>query len=122
MRVVVDASAYAAMVFGEPQGALVSQQIDRAEVFAPALLKFELTNVAWKKARRRPADAAQIASALAVGRSSIVWRDVDLADVFLMAHAAGLTAYDASYLWLAGSLGANLVTLDARLSQASAAL
>jgi len=29
-----------------------------------------------------------------------------------LAATTGLTAYDASYLWLAGQLGAELVTLD----------
>ncbi len=44
--------------------------------------------------------------------------DVDHADAVLIARATGLTAYDASYLWLAGHLGAELVTLDARLAAA----
>lgn len=43
-------------------------------------------------------------------------------DVALVAHAAGVTAYDASYLWLAGSLGADLVTLDEQVMAARAAL
>jgi len=38
--------------------------------------------------------------------------------VSLVAFASGTTAYDASYLWLAGSLGADLVTLDAGLARA----
>ena len=36
-------------------------------------------------------------------------------------RGAGLTAYDASYLWLAGSLGADLITLDKLLSGAGVA-
>ena len=39
-------------------------------------------------------------------------------DVVLLATATGTTAYDASYLWLAASLGADLVTLDDRLAKA----
>jgi predicted nucleic acid-binding protein len=35
-----------------------------------------------------------------------------------MAQATGLSTYDASYLWLAGAVGADLVTLDARLAAA----
>jgi predicted nucleic acid-binding protein len=38
-----------------------------------------------------------------------------------LAAATGLTAYDASYLWLAQQLGAELVTLDQQLAKASAA-
>ena len=35
--------------------------------------------------------------------------------VLVLALATGLTAYDASYLWLSRHLGAELVTLDRRL-------
>ena len=47
---------------------------------------------------------------------------MDIADVTLVAQALGVTAYDASYLWLAGYLGADLVTLDKRLERLSAAM
>jgi predicted nucleic acid-binding protein len=36
-----------------------------------------------------------------------------------LAEATGLTAYDASYLWLARTLNAELVTLDRKLAAAS---
>jgi hypothetical protein len=42
----------------------------------------------------------------------LIWQDVDAGDLVLLAHATGTTAYDASYLWLAASLGADLVTLE----------
>jgi len=35
---------------------------------------------------------------------------------------AGLTAYDASYLWVARQIGAELVTLDKELNRAAALL
>ena len=35
-----------------------------------------------------------------------------------MAQATALSAYDASYLWLAGMLDADLVTLDKKLASA----
>ena len=120
-RVVVDASALAALVFQEPEGDAVRQRLDGAAVFAPELLRFELANTAWKKIRRRPADAAKVLTALSLvldDKSSLIWQDVDARDVVLLAHATGTTAYDASYLWLAGALGADLVTLDDRLARA----
>ncbi|MEO8483755.1 MAG: type II toxin-antitoxin system VapC family toxin [Acidobacteriota bacterium] len=120
-RIVVDASALGAVVFGEPHAHIVRAQLEQATVFAPALLKFELANIAWKKANRQPANAATIIRSLALAlepRWNIVWQDVEAADVVLMARASGLTAYDASYLWLAGALGADLVTLDRRLAEA----
>jgi len=118
--VVVDASALAAIAFGEPAGATVAARLEGATVFAPALLKYELANTAWKKARRDALNAPGIVKALALAigpRCDINWRDVDAADVVLIAVATGLTAYDASYLWLAASLGADLVTMDQRLAQ-----
>ena len=94
-------------------------------VFAPRLLQYELASAAWKKARRQPRDAARILQALALAldeRCGIVWRDANATDVVLIAQATGLTPYDASYVWLAGSLGADLVTLDARLARLSSAI
>ena len=120
-RLVVDASALAALVFQEPEGDAVRQRLDGAMVFAPELLRYELANTAWKKIRRQPADAAKILIALSTAlddRFGLIWQDVDAGDVVLLAHATGTTAYDASYLWLAASLGADLVTLDDRLAGA----
>jgi predicted nucleic acid-binding protein len=48
--------------------------------------------------------------------------DVDHPGVIELALSTGLTAYDASSLWLAGTHGAKLVTLDAWLEQAAARL
>jgi predicted nucleic acid-binding protein len=124
-RIVVDASALAALVFQEPGGDAIRHRLDGATVYAPSLLRFELANTAWKKIKRQPADAAKIIAALGIAlddRSGLIWQDVDAADTVLFAHATGTTAYDASYLWLAASLGADLVTLDERLAKAVDAL
>jgi predicted nucleic acid-binding protein len=124
-RIVVDASALAALVFQEPGGDAIRERLDGATVYAPSLLRFELANTAWKKIKRHPADAAKIIAALGIAlddRSGLIWQDIDPADTVLFAHATGTTAYDASYLWLAASLGADLVTLDERLAKAVDAL
>jgi predicted nucleic acid-binding protein len=47
---------------------------------------------------------------------------VNATDVAKLAMRTKLWAYDASYLWLALSLGLPLVTLDARLEAAAAAV
>ena len=122
-RIVVDASAFAAVVFREPGFEAIGRRLDGAAVFAPRLLQYEVTNTAWKKARREPVKTARIFSALAQAfddRWGIVWCDIDAADVAVLAHATGLTGYDAAYVWLAGSLGADLVTLDRQLAKLSA--
>ena len=121
-RVVADASALAALTFQEPGVDEVKLRLMGAQVFAPRLLQFEMANVAWKRIRREPEAAVATLTLLqaALGEgSSIKWMDVNVTDVFLIAQATGLTAYDASYLWLAASLGADLVTLDKRLAAAS---
>jgi len=120
-RVVVDASAMAAVVFGEPRAGEVAERLDGALVHAPTLLAYELANVAWKKARRDARCAPAICRALADAfddGTGIVWCSVSHADVALIALATGLSAYDASYVWLAGFLGADLVTFDERLAAA----
>jgi predicted nucleic acid-binding protein len=43
---------------------------------------------------------------------------VDYDGVLALAATTGLTAYDASYLWLAERLGATLITLDRQLAKA----
>jgi predicted nucleic acid-binding protein len=117
---VPDASALSAVIFGEPDADRVETQLEGAELFAPTLLQFELANVAWKKARRNPASGVAILAALraAMDDGGITWVDVNLTDAVLVAQTTGLTAYDASYLWLAGSLGADLVTLDSKVQAA----
>lgn len=121
-RVVVDASALAAMIFQENEGERVRDALTDAVVFAPAILKFELASVALKKIRQQPTRATDILRALAAAldpRSNLSWQDVQPVDVVLVANATGLSVYDASYLWLAGALGADLVTLDGRLDAVS---
>jgi len=124
-RLVVDASAFAAFIFQEPEGKAIATRLNGASLFAPTLLTFELASVARKKMRAQPALASRLLMALATAleeRWGIVWCDVDPTELVLVANASGLTTYDAAYLWLAGSLGADLVTLDARLATAGAAL
>jgi len=99
----------------------VRDRLEGATVFAPSLLRYELTNTAWKKIRRQPEDASKIIAALAIALddgSGLIWQEVDPADSVLLAQATGMTTYDASYLWLAASLGADLVTLDEQLAKA----
>lgn len=120
-RVVADASALAAIVFGEPGAPEWSRRLDGSALFAPRLLQYELQSVAVKKCRQDPTRAPEIVVALALAldpRQGITWLDPDPADVVLLARATGLTAYDASYLCAAGMTGADLLTADEALAAA----
>jgi predicted nucleic acid-binding protein len=120
MPVVVDASAVAAIMFDEPEAAEVAAALADETLLAPALLDAELTSVAVKKARRQPHRAAEIAVCLQAALHLPVSRiAVPGGAVFLLARETGLTAYDASYLWLARSRDCGLVTLDVRLARLS---
>ena len=120
-RLVVDASVLASLAFGEPEAAAWTERLEGQAVFAPRLLRYELQSVAHKKCRRYPDQAARIVAALARAldpQAGITWVDPDPADVVLVAGATGLTAYDATYLCLAGLLGADLATADRALASA----
>ena len=120
---VVDASALAALLFGEPEAAFVAGQISGASLIAPALLDFELANVCRTKCRRHPdQEASLVAAFLLRARLGVRELAVDLDRVVELANQAGLTGYDASYLWLSSELEAELVTLDAQLAKAAATL
>ena len=120
-RVVVDASALAAVAFGEPDGPEWSRRLDGAAVFAPRLLQYELQNVARKKCRQQPGRTDRIVTALALAldpKQGLTWIDPDPSDVVLIASATGLTTYDACYLCVAGMLDADLLTANGTLAAA----
>lgn len=118
MAVVVDASAIAAIAFGEPEGPTLAAHLEGETMLSPSLVDYELSNLALKKARRRPADAPSIAVALHAALALPIRRvAVPGLEVFALARQTGLTAYDASYLWLARAHDAELVTLDDLLNR-----
>jgi predicted nucleic acid-binding protein len=113
---VIDASAMAALAFAEASAGVVLDAIDGQRLHAPELLAFELMNVAWKRARtQRVATVLFLESLEMLGELGVQYRGVDSREVVELGLATGLTAYDASYLWLARSLGVPLVTLDRKL-------
>ena len=119
---VVDASALAALLFGEPEAEAVAAQLDGARLVAPGLLAFELANVCLMKCRRHPDRREALLAAFQLrDRLGVEEIAVDHADVLELALKTGLTANDASYLYLARQLGAELVTLDKMLGRAATA-
>jgi predicted nucleic acid-binding protein len=117
---VVDASALGAVLFGEPEAQEVGRRVGRAVLVAPALLRFELANICWKKIGRHPEKRDALLAALGLADDLEIYEvEVRYGEVVELAEREGLTAYDASYLWLARSLDLSLVTLDRALAQAA---
>jgi predicted nucleic acid-binding protein len=118
MTLVVDASAVAAIVWGEPEGEELAAYLDGETLIAPPLLDFEIVNIALKKLRRRlNSPEGTAASLVMASRMPISRVATPAAEVFALAYRTGLTAYDASYLWLARSRDIELVTLDRKLAK-----
>jgi predicted nucleic acid-binding protein len=117
---VVDASAIAALLFTESQAEAVEARLRGASLVAPSLLQYELANVCLVKCRRHTDQRDALVAAFDHRVDlRIQEHRVDAAEVLLLALETGLTAYDASYLWLARRLGADLVTLDKVLERAA---
>ena len=113
---VVDASALAAIAFAEAGADAVIDEIDGHRLHAPTLVVFELMNVAWKRARKQPAASALFLEALEVlAGLGLRFRAINQEEVVRLGLATGLSAYDASYLWLSRALDMPLVTLDRKL-------
>jgi len=114
--IVVDASAVAALVFVETEADDVAARVRGADLAAPALLAYELADVAAVKLRRRLITRAAAETGLTLfGRLDVRLHSVAAAAAFALAEKTALTAYDAAYVWLACALRADLVTLDARV-------
>ena len=117
---IVDASAALALLFDEPAAERVRDLLAGEALAAPGLLHHEVANVCATNIRRAPAQRAIILAAFErFLRWDVVLHTVDHRQTLELAAATGLTAYDASYLWLATTLDAELVTLDRRLAAAA---
>ena len=87
---------------------------------APSLLGFEVANVCLTKIRRQPSQRDALRAAFRLARRlKIETVAVDHAATVDLAERTGLTAYDASYLWLTRALDVELVTLDQKLAATS---
>ncbi len=117
---VVDASALAALLFGEPEAEHILAALSSGLLVAPALLEFELADICVIKIRRHPSQRQFLRQALGLReRMAIETVAVPTDEVVTLAEATGFTTYDASYLWLTRRLDAELVTLDRKLGEAA---
>jgi predicted nucleic acid-binding protein len=120
MIVVVDASAIAAVLYGEDEGATIRAHVRGDTMIAPHLIDYELASAGLRKVKRQPELAASIMTMLG-GLAALDLRreHVPPLEAAELALRTGLTAYDASYVWLALSHDAELVTLDRTLAAAN---
>ena len=116
--VVVDCSALAGMLFEEPWQAQAREKIYGRTLNAPFLLEMEITSVALKK--HKQGLEVLVADGLASFKAlNVVLHQIQPADVLALALKYKLSAYDASYLWLAAELKAPLATFDEKLAEAA---
>lgn len=118
--VVTDASLIAAIVYAEPARDEALRSLAGAQPVAPELLRFEIANAGMNKIRRKECDLETVLEAL--GRFEQIMIETlppPLAPVLRLAAHYGLSAYDASYLWLVGELKAPLLTFDKQLAAAA---
>jgi predicted nucleic acid-binding protein len=116
---VVDASALGSLVFGEPSAEKVAHLLSEGRIIAPSLLWFEVASICLKKIRGHPSKKALIIEAFNNARRlDIEIVEVDHLEAIKLALDKGLTTYDASYLWLAREVRAELITLDDTMRKA----
>ena len=116
--VVVDCSALAGLLFHEEWEALAAEKIHGRTLHAPFLLQIEIASVALKKHRKGFSDI--VTDALAqYADLDINLHQVEPQDALALALRYKLSAYDATYLWLAAELKAPLATFDEKLGRAA---
>ncbi len=119
-RIVVDASVLAAFLFSESGRDQAEAWMAGRALCAPHLIDYEIVSVALNKKRRRLIPATMVERALEDFNELDIERFAASAvNLLLLADRYNLSAYDASYLWLAETLQAPVVTFDARLGAAA---
>lgn len=114
---VLDCSVLAGLVFREPWFDTAQAHIEGRSLHAPHLLMQEISSVTLKKIRRQEAHALQgFGQAMQI---AVDLHSIDTAQAFALAQRYQLSAYDASYLWLAAELKCPLATFDEQLAQAA---
>ena len=117
---VVDASVLGAFLFLEPRAEEAAALMEGSDLFAPALLHYELASISRKKIMRHADRRDSIMEALRVGLSlDIHLVQLETVEVVRLALESGLTTYDASYLHIARSLGIPIITFDEQLRSSS---
>lgn len=115
---VVDCSALAGIIFDEPWQAEAGEKIRGRSMNAPFLLEIELSSVAIKK--HKQGYGTLVDKGLERFKAlNVSLHQIELKEVLALALQYKLSAYDASYLWLAANLKAPLATFDEKLATAA---
>jgi predicted nucleic acid-binding protein len=117
--IVVDCSVLAALLWAEPAAGEAATRLAGRSLHAPALLLYELADVARSKCRSGVPTEVARAGLQALAEQRVVLHDAEPVATFDLAQNLGLSAYDGAYLWLAAELKAPLVTFDQRLAEAA---
>lgn len=117
---VLDCSTLAGLLFEEDWQVQALEKIEGRSLKAPYLLEVEITSVALKKHRRGGTDIA-LSGLAKYASMDIELFEVSAIEVFELAKRYQLSAYDASYLWLAAELTCPLATFDEKLAMAAQA-
>jgi predicted nucleic acid-binding protein len=117
---VVDASVVAAVLFAEPWRDEAEARFRGRRLCAPALIDFEIANIAVLKGRTKVLGRGEIERALAAySRLDLRRESVGAPAMAKVAADFGLTAYDAAYLCVAEAVQAPLATFDSALGRAA---
>jgi predicted nucleic acid-binding protein len=116
---VVDCSVIAALIFDEPTAQAAAALLTGKALHAPALLPYEMANVACRKLRAG-ASVPEIERALAdFSQQTVELHPGEPISTAQLAQRYSLSAYDAAYLVLAAALRAPLATFDRQLGEAA---
>ncbi len=116
---VVDASAIGAVLFNEPDADKIISRMQNCQLVAPVLLQFEAASICLKKIKKHPELRERLMAAHGLFyKMEMSYPAIEMTEVIGLSEKTGLSTYDASYLWLAQSLEAELITLDKELEKA----
>lgn len=120
---VVDACALAALLYCEPQADEVADRLDGMVLVAPPLFWCEMTSIALQKIRRQPQNKEKILEATSLLQQlDIQCVQVDSAEVVRFAERYEMPINNAHYVWLATTLGAQLITLKPSMAKSLASV
>jgi predicted nucleic acid-binding protein len=130
MNFVLDASVTMAWCFKDEQTSSTDallNQLEASKAFAPRIWTLEIGNILLSACRKQRINYASATEFINLLTALDIQIDEAVAtksfhDIFMLAHAEGLTTYDTAYLELAMRLGLPLATRDRQLSEVAARL